>query len=69
MALDESSDAEKDLTEEFGDLHFVIEKSEAEAAGPLTVDYLENETGEGFVIRPDQLGESSCTSCSGSCGG
>jgi Fe-S cluster assembly iron-binding protein IscA len=69
MALDESSDAQKDLTRELGGLTFVIEQSDANAAGPLTVDYLQNETGEGFVIRPDQAGESSCSSCSGSCGG
>ncbi|MGE5554112.1 MAG: hypothetical protein ACM3XZ_09380 [Betaproteobacteria bacterium] len=69
MALEESSDAEKDLREEFGGLTFVIEKSEADTAGPLTVDYVQNEVGEGFVIRPDQLGESACGSCSGSCGG
>ncbi|MDI6869741.1 MAG: hypothetical protein QME79_00035 [Bacillota bacterium] len=69
MALDESSDPEKDVTAELGGLRFVIDKSEADAAGPLTVDFLQNDTGEGFVIRPDQLDESACGSCSGSCGG
>jgi Fe-S cluster assembly iron-binding protein IscA len=69
MALDESSDPEKDVTEEYGGVTFVIEKSDAEAAGPLTVDFHLGDSGEGFVIRPDQVGESSCGSCSGSCGG
>lgn len=68
MALDESSDAAKDVAEEYGGITFVIEKSDVEAAGPLTVDYHQSEVGEGFVIRPDQVGESSCGSCSGSCG-
>jgi Fe-S cluster assembly iron-binding protein IscA len=69
MALDESSDVEKDLTEEYGGITFVIEKSDAEAAGPLTVDFRQGDGGEGFVIRPNQADESSCSSCSGSCGG
>lgn len=67
MALDESSDAEKDLTEEFDGLRFTIEKTDAEAAGPLTIDFVQDGSGEGFVIRPDQASESACDSCS-SCG-
>lgn len=69
MALEESSDAGKDLVEEHGDLRFVIERADAEAAGSLTIDYLQDTTGEGFVIRPDRAVEGSCGSCSGSCGG
>lgn len=67
MALEESSDAEKDVTEEYGGITFVVEKGDAEAVGGLTIDYLTNSTGEGFVIQPEGA-SSSCGSCSGSCG-
>lgn len=68
MALDESSDDTKDLVEEHGGLTFAIERGDADAAGPLTVDFVSDQAGEGFVIRPDNAGASSCGSCSGSCG-
>ncbi|MGE5508664.1 MAG: hypothetical protein ACM3RP_09325 [Chitinophagales bacterium] len=68
MALEESSDAEKDIVEEIGGLTFVLDKSEMEPIGPVNIQYEVGPSGEGFIIKPERQPEGACGSCSGSCG-
>lgn len=69
MALEESSDAEKDVVEEIGGLSFVLDKSEMEPIGAVNIQYQVGPNGEGFIITPERQVAGACGSCSGSCEG
>ena len=63
LTLDEFNSKE-DLKDETNDFDFIMTKEIHEQVGNILVEL----TDGGYLVKPIEAGESSCGSCSGSCG-
>ncbi len=65
MALDEPNENDEVFTE--AEFTYIIEKSLLEQAKTVSIDYVSNAMGQGFVITSGMASEVDCSGCT-SCG-